>query len=344
MSETELNCFFHNIRLIICTIYQLLGSTLQNILLRYGYKHGLSFAIPIKNWMFSFDELFNANMVTRYDWNPDNQFDMMAFHSLWNGPQVDLVIPKPSKRITLLRDPVDTFESGFVYMGLEKNLKMNINQYAQWIKMKHFPTRKPKSWFDKDELLWDLGADVAQLEEKDYLRDRIKVYETEFDLVLIADRFDESLILLQDLLCWDTEDVTYLMQNERDAKFKNTTISPESRLILQQWLSGDYLLYDYFNHQLGEKLKQLGTQVVEENLKALRHSNQVLKESCNAHFVDNESLKGTPLHMAHHMVKAYDIAENCIYYAMAEPAFYNQIKKQQKAGKPTPQNISKSKR
>ena len=104
------------------------------------------------------------------------------------------------------------------------------------------------------------------------------------------------------------------------------------------------MLYDYFNHQLVEKLKQLGTQVVEENLKALRHSNQVLKESCNAHFVDNESLKGTPLHMAHHMVKAYDIAENCIYYAMAEPAFYNQIKKQQKAGKPTPQNISKSKR
>ena len=192
-------------------LFRFLGSTLQNILLRYGYKNGLTFAIPIKNWMFSFDELFNANMVTRYDWNPDNQFDMMAFHSLWNGPQVDLVIPKPSKRITLLRDPVDTFESGFVYMGLAKSLKMNINEYAQWIKKKHFPMRKPRSWFDKDELLWDLGADVSQLEKNEYLRDRIEVYENEFDLVLIAERFDESLVLLQDLLCWDTEDVTYLM-------------------------------------------------------------------------------------------------------------------------------------
>ena len=191
--------------------FRFLGSTLQNILLRYGYKNGLTFAIPIKNWMFSFDELFNANMVTRYDWNPDNQFDMMAFHSLWNGPQVDLVIPKPSKRITLLRDPVDTFESGFVYMGLAKSLKMNINEYAQWIEKKHFPMRKPRSWFDKDELLWDLGADVSQLEKNEYLRDRIEVYENEFDLVLIAERFDESLVLLQDLLCWDTEDVTYLM-------------------------------------------------------------------------------------------------------------------------------------
>ena len=191
--------------------FRFLGSTLQNILLRYGYKNGLTFAIPIKNWMFSFDELFNANMVTRYDWNPDNQFDMMAFHSLWNGPQVDLVIPKPSKRITLLRDPVDTFESGFVYMGLAKSLKMNINEYAQWVEKKHFPMRKPRSWFDKDELLWDLGADVSQLEKNEYLRDRIEVYENEFDLVLIAERFDESLVLLQDLLCWDTEDVTYLM-------------------------------------------------------------------------------------------------------------------------------------
>ena len=130
-----------------------------------------------------------------------------------------------------------------------------------------------------------------------------------------------------------------MQQNERDSKFKNTTITAESRLILQQWLSGDYQLYNYFNHELNEQLQKLGIQSVEENLQELRIKNEKLKNSCNAHFVDNESLKGTPLHMAHHMVKAYDIAENCTYYAMAEPAFYNLIKKQQKEGKPHPQDI-----
>ena len=90
--------------------------------MRYGYKNGLSFAIPIKNWMFSFNELFRADMVTKYSWNPNDTFDMMVFHSLWDGTEVDKVIPRPSARITLLRDPVDTFESGYVYMKLEKKL------------------------------------------------------------------------------------------------------------------------------------------------------------------------------------------------------------------------------
>ena len=186
------------------------GSTLQNILLRYGFKNGLSFAIPIKNWMFSFNELFNANMVTKYKWNPEHQFDIMAFHSLWNSVEVNKVIPKPSIRITLLRDPVDLFESGYVYMGLEKNLKMNINEYAQRLVKTKFPARKPKSWFDKNELLWDLGADVSQMENDQYIRNMIEFYEDEFDMVLIAERFDESIILLKELLCWDVEDVMYL--------------------------------------------------------------------------------------------------------------------------------------
>ena len=114
--------------------------------MRYGYSRGLSFAIPLKSWMYSFNEPFNINMVASYDWNPEKTFDMMVFHSLWNGPEVDKVIPrKYSKRITLLRDPVDTFESGYVYMGLEKAHGMNINEYAQKILKSGFPDRKQKS-------------------------------------------------------------------------------------------------------------------------------------------------------------------------------------------------------
>ena len=58
---------------------------------------------------------------------------------------MDKVIPRPSPRFTLLRDPVDTFESGYVYMGLEKQYKMNINEYAKKIARDGFPNRKPLS-------------------------------------------------------------------------------------------------------------------------------------------------------------------------------------------------------
>ena len=32
--------------------------------------------------------------------------------------------------VTLLRDPVDMFESGYVYLGLQSGYKMDINEFA----------------------------------------------------------------------------------------------------------------------------------------------------------------------------------------------------------------------
>ena len=39
--------------------------------------------------------------------------------------------------ILFARDPVDCYESNYVYMGLEKAFKMDINKFAQ-IKVKDF--------------------------------------------------------------------------------------------------------------------------------------------------------------------------------------------------------------
>lgn len=47
------------------------GSTLQNIFLRYGYKNGLTFAVPPDSWVFSAEESFNADMVAKYEWNTE---------------------------------------------------------------------------------------------------------------------------------------------------------------------------------------------------------------------------------------------------------------------------------
>ena len=108
---------------------------------------------------------------------------------------------------------------------------------------------------------------------------------------------------------------------------------------MQQWLWSDYQLYDYFNYKLGQELRGLGEKKVDGDLIKLRKLNEELIEKCNAHFVDNESLKGTPTHMAHKMVKAYEISQNCTYYAIAEPAFYGQIKARQKRGRPSQNSI-----
>ena len=42
----------------------------------------------------------------------------------------------------------------------------------------------------------------------------------------------------------------------------------------------------------------------------------------------------------HNMVKAYGINENCTYFAISEPAFFKQIKRQQHSGRPKKQNLN----
>jgi hypothetical protein len=127
--------------------------------------------------------------------------------------------------------------------------------------------------------------------------------------------------------------MTFLQLNERLAEYKVTSITSESRLILQQWMKADYQLYNYFNHKINDEINQLGLRKVGEDLQRLLDSNDKLKNRCNPHFVDNESLKGTKFHMAHHMVKSYNISEKCALYAISEPSFYIMIKKLQRQKK-----------
>ena len=125
---------------------------------------------------------------------------------------------------------MDTYESGYVYMGLEKQYRMNINQFAKRLIDGKFPKRRQggtilnsllifaklfkfflfSAWFDVDETLWDLGFNISLLDDFNFVDKSIEYLNNEFDVVLIAEQFDESLIVMKDHLCWDTEDILYL--------------------------------------------------------------------------------------------------------------------------------------
>jgi len=321
------------------------GSTLQNILLRYGFKHGHRIALPHKHWFFSLENQFKADMVANFSWSKNRKFDIIASHSLWDPKEVDKVIGKPSVKFSLLRDPVDAFESGFVYMGIGKYHKsgteIDINEYANQILMLRYPQRAPKAHFDVGESLWDLGLSNEKLKDQQAVSNKILELENQLDLILISERFDESLILLKDKLCWNLEDVAYIRQNERTQKHKSKMTS-KTREILREWLWADYQLYIYFKEKFEKTIGEIDTTYLQSELEQLQYLNNNLKEKCQAEVVDNESLKGKKGHMANDMVKAYTVIENCTYYVISEPSFFNAIRKTyllQASSKPTPQPI-----
>ena len=146
--------------------------------------------------------------------------------------------------ITLLRNPVTCYESNYVYMGLEKAFKMDINQFAK-VEAREHVTRRPTAIIGKNQMLWDLGMSHTDMEDKVKVSKKISELDKEFHFVLIAEHFDESLVLLAWMMCWDLRDVTYLKQNARKAS-KISNITTSTQKYLESWLQADYQLYDHF--------------------------------------------------------------------------------------------------
>ena len=66
--------------------------------------------------------------------------------------------------------------------------------------------------------LTDLGIKSQDLSDEQKIREKVKEVDDQFDLVMLADQFDESLILLAKKLCWKLEDLVTLKLNARNNK------------------------------------------------------------------------------------------------------------------------------
>jgi len=308
------------------------SSTVQNIFLRYGWENNLTFVLPEKRtWMFGFKTQFSAVDAHTYpSWNKKNIFDMFIFHSIWNYKEVKKLVPK-GPVITILRDPVDLFESGYVYMGLSKYYNMDINKFAKSKILMKSAERKATAVFGKNQLLWDLGLNPALMTRKEAVMAKIKEWNHEFDLVMIAEQFDESMLLLQNQLCWEVSDMTYLRLNERVPGAK-TKMTEETRSVLRKWLWADYLVYDHFKNKLEELIFSIQPQQDFQNrLSAFRATNNQLRSQCVKVKGDNKFLYGK-YKMALPIVLGYVIneeIEGCDLYAISEPNFFMMVHQRQ---------------
>ena len=121
---------------------------------------------------------------------------------------------------------------------------MDINKFAKLKAAAKVP-RRPSAIIGKNQQLWDLGTTHIEMEDARTVQAKIARLDSEFDLVLIAEYFDESLVLLADILCWDLSDVRYLKQNARVSS-KVSNITKAARDSLESWLEADRKLYNHF--------------------------------------------------------------------------------------------------
>lgn len=150
--------------------------------------------------------------------------------------------------------------------------------------------KKPRLFFEREPtvtthvgrnpMMFDIGLDTRRMEkDNSAVTSYIQRLSKRFDLVLIAEYFKESLILLKETLCWSLDDIVYFNQNARSrGSVKALSSSMKQRIL--QWNSADNALYQHFNRTLWQKIEAFGYERMAREVAELDRKNAELSKLC----------------------------------------------------------------
>ncbi|TNN81269.1 Galactosylceramide sulfotransferase [Liparis tanakae] len=258
------------------------SSTILNILFRFGEKHHLKFAFPNGRNDFFYPSPFLCSQVK--DYRPGDCFNIVCNHMRFDHHEVAKLLPPDAVYITILRDPVALFESAFDYYHRLVPLTWRIdgeNKLAEFLNnpQSFYRSAAFNSFYLKNLLFFDFGLDNDLEADDPRVMSDIQNLSKHFHLVLFAEYFDESLVLLKDTLCWTTEDILYFKINARRSS-SVSHLTPELRAKALQWNGADWRLYQHFNASFWARVEAYGRDRMKQEVKELRRRNSEMQDIC----------------------------------------------------------------
>ncbi|XP_019938093.2 galactosylceramide sulfotransferase [Paralichthys olivaceus] len=258
------------------------SSTILNILFRFGEKHKLKFAFPNGRNDFLYPLPFQSSQVK--DYRPGDCFNIVCNHMRFAPQEVTKLLPPDAAYITILRDPVDLFESSFHYYHRAVPLTWRItgeNKLVEFLKnpQTFYRPEAYNSFYLKNLLFFDFGLDNNVEADDPGVMRGIHHLSKFFHLVLMAEYFEESLILLKHKLCWSTEDIIYFKLNARKKSFVSE-LTPELRAKALEWNGADWRLYHYFNTTFWARVESFGRERMKQEVDELRRRNAEMEAIC----------------------------------------------------------------
>ncbi|NWI84283.1 G3ST4 sulfotransferase, partial [Dryoscopus gambensis] len=181
--------------------------------------------------------------------------------------QVQKVMPNDSFYFSIVRDPGTLGESAFSYFraaapafrnspSLDAFLASPSRFFRAGLRGNHYA--RNLQWFD-----FGLPDPVPPGKIPGILENLERV----FPLVLLAESFDESLVLLRHALCWPRDSVDSFAHNARDSP-RRTSRSQIRRL--RAWNSLDWALYSHLNRSFWRKAEEFGLERLRREVAELR--------------------------------------------------------------------------
>ena len=265
-------------QVVFIKIHKAASSTMQNIFIRFAMARNLSLLLPRREKVTSVSEFRPTIHPQLIIPQPEGQpFDILCNHVIYNKRVIAQFVPESAARVAILREPLkqalsalEYYTKYFPYAGIRNGYMQYqndpINGFLQHPEafMTLSRTWPINTCFINNRMSLDLGFPTKNFEnakrDKRVRRTFITSLENDFDLMLISDYFEESLVLLKRYLSWTMKDILYVKINvakhePKSAWAREPVLNASAHYAFHQWNIIDIELYDHFFPLFLKKIK-----------------------------------------------------------------------------------------
>ncbi|XP_027763776.1 galactose-3-O-sulfotransferase 2-like [Empidonax traillii] len=268
--------------IVFLKVHKSASSTVMNILFRFGETHNLTFAFPVGGgFQLYYPHHFMAKFVQGFSPKSPQRFNILCHHMRFLQPEVQKVVPSSAVYFSILRNPVQLMESSFTYYKGASAFS-HVRSLEEFLSQPHlyYDPSKGDSNYAKNLMTFDFGFNPNAEVSAERVQLMVKAIEASFDLLLISEYFDESMVLLKEMLCWDLDSVVSFPLNTRDSSTKSF-LSDSVVEKIKEWNRLDWEIYIHFNRTFWERIdRDIGRERMEREVRALRERQAELARTC----------------------------------------------------------------
>ncbi|KAH7953183.1 hypothetical protein HPB49_005839 [Dermacentor silvarum] len=245
---------------------------------------------------------------------------LVAMHMRMDREALLSVMLNETRFVTIMRRPVDLFRSLYDYYALQRHFgdepleEFVFNEdHVRFLQETRFAGN-----LGFNQMAFDLGMNQADFENRDKVDELISTVESTFDVVMVAERFTESLVLLRKKLC--LPNLRSVIAFRKNALQNRTTLTPRVAARLAQLNAADTYIYEHFARRLERQLQALGVQHVASEVAHIEATTRRWLERCV------ESTTTGRRVVAHRLREGMDYDPVCHRLALSEIEFTKELR------------------
>jgi hypothetical protein len=247
------------------------STTAQRIFLRYGIRRNLTFVVSDNK--ATFPNIISLKDTVRPGSNivpppVGKNYDILCFHVLYNRSAFENIMPNDTKYIGVVREPFLQFDSTIRYFDLGKDvgaaryIRLFLENPTFYLKTKD----SAYASFVNNRMSLEYGFPSSLFHSFDMqlARQYLEKLDKEFDVVVVNEYMDESVILLRRVLNWELKDILFVNLQVSPNHLDLNKIGLREIRLYRHYAKLDYELYNFFLKRLWQQINSYGKDILEE--------------------------------------------------------------------------------